>query len=518
MAAYLYNLGLLFADVAARYPSRPALRYPDSRAYSYAAIHKLSNQLAGYLDSHGMRKGQVAAIFNDKSAWGFCLMLACLKRGIIYANLDFTSPPERLRRILDTCQPAMLFHGGHCAELVEEVNAYLPEIPVIAYQEAAFQQAVESFAADNPAGMEAIHGGDAAYLMFTSGSTGFPKGAAMSHSNLLHFIRWGQATFGISPDDVCSNVNPIYFDNSVFDFYTALFSGACLLPLGHEEIKDPRKVARIIDEQACTIWFSVPSFLVYLLVTKALGPENFAAVRTIIFGGEGFPKTKLRQLHELYGHRAQLVNVYGPTECTCICSAYPITAKDFAQMQELAPLGAIAPNFGYEILPQEEGPGFGELALTGPCVGLGYYNDPERTAASFVRNPAKAYQETMYKTGDLVQRDSSGLLHFKGRVDNQIKHMGYRIELEEIEAALNSLPYVNESGAVYQKISPELGQIVGFAGINTPGIEPSLVLEDARKILPPYMVPKKLHILAQLPKNKNGKVDRGQLKQLLSSA
>lgn len=515
MAAYLYNLGLLFTDTVKRYSNRPALRYPDAREYNYTTLEQYSNQLAAYLATQGVRKGQVVAIFNDKSVLGFCLMLACLKSGVIYTNLDFSSPPERLRKILDTCRPVMVFHGGHCVELVEEIKVQFPELPLVGYQEVAFQQGLFRFSALPPSSMPAIHGGDAAYLMFTSGSTGFPKGAVMSHDNLLHFIQWGQATFQIRPDDVFSNVNPIYFDNSVFDFYSALFSGACLVPLDHNDIKGPGRIVQIIDELRCTIWFSVPSLLVYLLVTKALGPSHFHSVRTIIFGGEGFPKSKLKQLFDRYGRRAQLVNVYGPTECTCICSSYPITEKDFNNMQELAPLGNIAPNFGYEILPLDGSTDFGELALSGPCVGQGYYNDPARTAAAFVPNPEKGYHEILYKTGDLVQRDIQGLLHFKGRADNQIKHMGYRIELEEVEAAFNSLPYVNENGAVYQKISPELGQIVVFLSVNVSGIEPCQILEAVRQILPSYMVPKKLFIIEHLPKNKNGKVDRGQLRQLL---
>ena len=284
--------------------------------------------------------------------------------------------------------------------------------------------------------------------MYTSGSTGMPKGAVMSHANLLWFIQWSQDRFEIGPNDILTNVNPIYFDNSVFDFFSALFSGACLVPFTQEQVQDVRKLVSFVEKAKCTIWFSVPSLLVYLLTTRSLTRTNFTSVRKIIFGGEGFPKAKLKQLYDLFGDRVQLENVYGPTECTCICSAYTISAADFDDMQNLAPLGILAQNFDFEILNLEDtsDTGMGELFLRGPQVGLGYYNDVERTQRAFIQNPKQAkFLELGYRTGDLVQLDARGFLHFKGRVDFQIKHMGYRIELEEITAKLNKINGIESS-------------------------------------------------------------------------
>jgi D-alanine--poly(phosphoribitol) ligase subunit 1 len=184
-------------------------------------------------------------------------------------------------------------------------------------------------------------------------------------------------------------------------------------------------------------------------------------------------------------------------------------------MTELAPLGFISPNFGYEILSLDvSNPNIGELCLIGPCVGLGYYNDTDRTAKAFVQNPAVSYLQTMYKTGDLVEKATNGYLHFKGRVDNQIKHMGYRIELEEIEAAFSTFPYIDEVGVVYQKINADLGQIVSFISINQEVGIPS-ILDDVKQVVPSYMVPRIVKVLPSLPKNQNGKIDRKQLKELL---
>jgi D-alanine--poly(phosphoribitol) ligase subunit 1 len=256
--------------------------------------------------------------------------------------------------------------------------------------------------------------------------------------------------------------------------------------------------------------------LVYLLTTKVLKETDFPTVTRISFGGEGFPKNKLKQLFDLFGHRMTLFNVYGPTECTCICSSYKITDADFNTMNELAPLGLMAPNFGYEIIPlSEENSSLGELALIGPCVGLGYYNDPERTIKSFVQNPKVSFNQIMYKTGDLVERMANGYLHFRGRADNQVKHMGYRIELEEIEAAFSTLSYVDEVGVIYEKINAELGQIKAYISINKPGLNEMDISDDIKKMVPSYMVPRKIIILERLPKNQNGKIDRKQLKELV---
>jgi D-alanine--poly(phosphoribitol) ligase subunit 1 len=184
-------------------------------------------------------------------------------------------------------------------------------------------------------------------------------------------------------------------------------------------------------------------------------------------------------------------------------------------MNELAPLGYIAPNFGYEILPVDpEDVNFGELALVGPCVGIGYFNDTERTAKSFVQNPRSRHIQLMYKTGDVVEKAGNGYLYFKGRVDNQIKHMGYRIELEEVEAAFSTLDYIDEVGVVYEKINAELGQIKAFVSVSKDDRDSKAILQDIKNLLPAYMVPRVITILKELPKNANGKIDRKQLAAL----
>jgi D-alanine--poly(phosphoribitol) ligase subunit 1 len=512
--AFVSNLGIAFHEVVSRHPYRAALIYPATgERVTYSELSVLVEQIASALWAMGFRNGQVAAIFHDKSPAAFAAMLACLRLGIIYTNLDPDSPWERVRKILGTCQPNAIINAF-------EVMPFTAEL-----EESGFRNTVHLRDLQAAKGDEAlpesgtISGGSPAYIMFTSGSTGMPKGAVMSQANLLWFISWARDRFAITAEDVLTNVNPIYFDNSVFDFYSSIFSGAALVPFTADQVHEPRRLVRLIEDAGCTVWFSVPSLLVYLLTTRALSGADFPNVRKIIFGGEGFPKTKLSQLYHMLGTRAELENVYGPTECTCICSAHTISAADFEDMRNLAPLGLLAQNFDFEILPLDDAfPDFGELFLRGPQVGLGYYNDPERTETAFIQNPRHSlYSDIGYRTGDLVRRDEAGWLHFKGRADFQVKHMGYRIELEEVESAFNSLPEVKESAVIYQKLSEGLGQIVAFVSTGSAATSTQL-LAMISNILPPYMVPRRLIVVDLLPKNANGKIDRAALQEFAKSA
>lgn len=508
--AFVSNVGIAFEQILRAHASRIALRYPGSgEQVSYAELGTLADRIAAGIHEYGLIRGSVVAMFHDKSPAAYAAMLACLRLGIIYTMLDPESPWSRLHKILSTCKPTLVLSAFAICPHGSEIETAGLGKPVF----------LDSFVQDTHVAqlpnLARIAGSTPAYIMFTSGSTGNPKGAVMSHANLLWFIQWSRDRFSISPDDVLTNVNPIYFDNSVFDFYSAIFNGAILVPVIAAQVRDPRILVRSINETNCTIWFSVPSLLIYLLTTRAISTKDLPRIRKIIFGGEGFPKSKLKILYEMFGERAELENVYGPTECTCICSAHTIGRDDFDDMQNLATLGPVSQNFDFEILPQDPSePTFGELLLCGPHVGLGYYNDPERSSRSFIQNPTHTlYADIGYRTGDLVKLDEQGKLHFKGRADFQIKHMGYRIELEEIEAAFSTLSDVKECAVIYEKLGEEMGQILVFVGAE-PATDADRLLARIATIIPAYMVPRRAWVLDTLPKNANGKIDRLALKQL----
>jgi D-alanine--poly(phosphoribitol) ligase subunit 1 len=514
MLNYDYNLGMSFDAVAQQHAGRPALRYPG-QVLTYADLHALAERLGALLLARGLRRGDVIAIAHQKRPLSYALMLAALRLGIAYVNIDAASPVARLASILGISRPRLLLHddaadAGPMAELAQAQGCGL-----LLLDESLLPEVTAADRERQREAMALVDGSTIAYVMFTSGSTGLPKGVAVTHQNVLHFIAWGRDCFDVTPDDNFANLSPMYFDNSVFDFYTALFSGASLSPVYREVMTRPYELVEHVEKMACTVWFSVPSLLIYLMTMKALRPGALPALRAISFGGEGYPKVELKKLYALFSPRARLVNVYGPTECTCICSAHVLRDEDFADLSGLPTLGRLNPNFDWRIagedgLDADEG----ELLLIGPNVAAGYFNDPERTAAAFhTLVDADRYGKRMYRTGDLV-RQEGGLLYFVGRKDNQVKHMGYRIELEEIEHALVKLPGVRQAAVVYQRTSTAYGKLVGFVACD-PGTDERGLLKQLGTLVPDYMVPGKLVVLPKLPFNPNGKVDRQGLRASL---
>ena len=457
-------------------------------------------------------KNDVIAIGNQKSVRLFALMLASVQTGIIYTNIDSSAPAIRTIKMLEKANPKIFF--------TDEINSTTEEIKkqftVIHIQSISF----DSLKISNHSTSSLI-GSDPVYIMFTSGSTGFPKGAVMSQHNILNLINWAQEQYNFNSDEIFTGLNPIYFDNAVFDFYASLFNGLSLAIFKQDELKNVHEIIPKVEKMNCTSWFSVPSLLVFLLTMRSISKDSLPKLKRFIFGGEGFPKAKLKSLYDLVHPQIELHNVYGPTECTCICSSWKISDSDFENMNELPTLGFLAPNFSYVLKSREnnslffpseysEYPQKGELLLYGPNVGLGYFNDFERSRTSFPEIEHNGLFLRMYTTGDFVEVDNEGKLHFKGRVDNQIKYLGYRIEPEEIEAAFQSLEEVCEVCVVLLSEPSGIQKIVAFVSVhNKSSITELKSLVQER--LPVYMIPEKIIVLDQLPKNNNGKIDRKAL-------
>jgi D-alanine--poly(phosphoribitol) ligase subunit 1 len=507
---YPHDVAALFREVAGRHPDRRALVWSAASAVTFAELDRLSDRAALLLRQQGVGRGDRVCIRLDKCTLTYVLIVACLKAGAPYFVVDPANPAARASHIIAKCRPKVVFSASASPPETAESAVFVVD------QEDPLR--VLDGAPDGPfePGYD-ITGADPAYIMFTSGSTGFPKGAVMSHANLMNFIAWARIEFAVTPDDVFTNVNPLYFDNSVFDVYASLCNAASLVPFDAAMLKDPYTLIERIDRLGCTVYFSVPSLLIYFQTLKLITPRVFTRVRTIIFGGEGYPKTKLKELYDCFHPRIRLVNVYGPTECTCICSAYEISAEDFSDLDGYPPLGALIPNFSCAIVNDREEavpPGeTGELCLSGPCVGLGYFNDRELTAQAFRQNPLNTlYHEWTYRTGDLVRLSrEDGKIHFVGRRDSQIKHQGYRIELEEIEHALGRVSGVDEASVLHSS-RHGVSRIIAVVASRS-GLTAETVRQEVARLVPPYMVPGRIDVLHQLPKNANGKIDRRLLKE-----
>jgi D-alanine--poly(phosphoribitol) ligase subunit 1 len=507
---YAYNLGNLFSEVLQQSVNNIAIQYQE-KAYTYLELDEDSNTVAINLHRLGLKRGDVVAIIHSKEYLSFVLMLACLKTGIIYTNIDPESPVERFRNMLEIAAPVRIFTDQFCS----------PELNKMSLACGVVIESINSLLSNQVGCSDTLHaicqmldGDTIAYIMFTSGSTGKPKGVVITHQNLLHFINWSASYFHITPKDRVANVNPMFFDNSVFDFYTAIFSGACLVPVKKQLLSSAKLLINFIDEMECTIWFSVPSLLIYLMTMRVLTADSFQYVRAIVFGGEGYPKVELKKLFDLYSSRIKFVNVYGPTEGTCICSSYELTAQDFVDLSGLPPLGYINPNFSYLIQNSAgECDNEGELCLLGPNVGRGYFNNPDITAKAFVEQTGHGfYRAKMYRTGDIVTL-KDGLLYFIGRKDNQVKHMGYRIELEEIELAIGLISEVTQVAVIYQKTTTLYGKIIAYVASQAP-LEQEYIRNKISTKLPSYMLPNLIMLMQHLPKNPNGKIDKAALKLL----
>lgn len=506
---YIYNLGQTFQNICELHRDKTAIIFDGKDRITFGELNSLSNRMAHFLKTRGVKKLDVVAIQNRKSDLGFAMMLACLKLGIIYTNFDYTNPAERIRKIFETASPRLVFADQHNAE-IESLCTELQLTYFVADKKEDFLEFEES--SDEKFG-GSVSGSNPAYIMFTSGSTGIPKGVLISQRSLLNFISWGRETYQLSTDDIMTNVNPIYFDNSVFDFYCSVFNGITMAAFSKDIVEKPKEMLQIIHDIKCTFWFSVPSMLIYLTNLKLLTKEVLENIRIFSFGGEGYPKELLRKLYAIYGDTANFYNVYGPTEGTCICSAYQIQKEDM-EADGLVPLGEIAPNFDYVILDEADRlADCGELCLMGDQLALGYYNDAERTERSFVQYMGiSSYPFRMYRTGDLVEiRD--GKLFFVGRVDNQIKHMGYRIELEEIECALIKIQDVKECAVIHTVSRNNMSKLIAYVATDVK-MEDVLVRQELRKYLPNYMIPNRFEYVDELPKNANGKVDRKRMGEI----
>jgi D-alanine--poly(phosphoribitol) ligase subunit 1 len=502
---YVTHVAQIFSDVVRRHPGRPALVWAPAQATSYQRLDQASNQMARLLLARGVHKRDAICICLEKQLVTYACILACLKVGLPYFIVDPANPSARTRTMLDRCRPVLAFVAPSA-----DLDVFC--CPAIAVDESLAPSLLESLSEEPVALDWSIDGSDPAYIMFTSGSTGAPKGVTISQSNLVNFIFWSQDQFDTTPADVFTNVNPLFFDNSVFDIYASLFAGASLVPFTAATLRDPQAIVSRIEALGCTVYFSVPSLLVYLQTMKLLTPASVPSLRKIIFGGAGYPKPMLAKLFQALGARAALYNVYGPTECTCICSVYRVGAGDFADMTGYAPLGRLIANFSYVIVDEHGArvaPGVtGELCLGGPCVGLGYYADPALTASVFVQNPTHHdFFDRVYKTGDFVRVDpADGQIRFVGRADTQIKHQGYRIELGEIEHALNAIDGVDEAAAVYVSHGAG-GRIVAFVAAKK-ALEPGAVKRSLASRVPKYMIPDRVLVVDELAKNANGKIDR----------
>ena len=490
-------------DEAARDdPDRVAV-IDGERGWTYGHLHERAGDLARTLAALGVRAGDRVGLATPKSAEALAGIYGILATPAAYVPLDLGAPDDRLARVLADCGPravvctpeqrdrfAALARGADIGHLVLVSGDDEPAVvPLGGHREP-------------PSGPE-----DLAYLLYTSGSTGSPKGVMLTHGNGLEFVRWAVRSLGIGPEDRLASHAPFHFDLSVLDLFGAALARAAVVLVPRQLTLFPAELTPWVDRQQLTVWYSVPSALSLIVEHGGLAPGAWSTLRLVLFAGEVFPARRLAQLMALVP-RATYWNLYGPTEtnvCTAHCVESPVT-PDGPPMPIGHPIDGVrtlvVDDRGAPVASGQEG----ELLVSGPTVALGYWADPLRTAERFI----DVAGERHYRTGDLAVELPAGGYLLRGRRDHQVKTRGHRVELGDVEAALLSADEVEDCAVV--AVADELltNRLVAHVVLG-PGADRADVLSHSRRRLPRYMVPDRVVTWDQLPRLSTGKVDRQRL-------
>lgn len=503
----MQNNILEYLDVTCR-------RVPDKLAFSdgvdgltFGELYSQARAVGSYLAAHGIY-GEPVAVLMNKHPRAVAAFFGAVFGGCYYVPLDTEMPPVRLSVILQTVRPRVII----CDEKTEDAARAVcdADTNVVLYSEAS-STPIDDSALDDIR-RRAIDV-DPIYIVFTSGSTGIPKGVVACHRSVIDYIENLSEVLRFSEDTIFGNQSPLYFDACLKELYPTVKFGATTYLIPKSLFMFPLRLIRFINEHKINTICWVVSALTMISSTGALESEVPSSLHTIAFGSEVFPPAQLRKWRAALPN-ADFVNLYGPTEATGMSCWYRVT-RDFKD-DEAIPIGRPFKNTGILLITEDgrlAGPGEeGEICIRGTPLTLGYYNNPEQTDKSFVQNPFQPhFRELIYKTGDIGKYNEDGDLVFLSRRDHQIKHMGHRIELGELEMAILPMSGVISACAIYDK---ENSRIVLFY---TGTAERSDVTTFLKERLPRYMLPNTIIKLDEMPLTPNGKRDRMALLQLYES-
>jgi amino acid adenylation domain-containing protein len=485
---------------AKTHPGATAVRFKDE-SITYRELDDLSDALAATLAEAGVGHGDRVGLWLTKSIEAVVAMYAALKLGAAYVPVDPMAPPKRAAYILADCQVrALVTTQDHYALLDQDLAVVVladqdsAPAPALGWSEAVAKAAVPT----PPAGPD-----DLAYILYTSGSTGSPKGVMLSHRNGRVFVDWAVEMFGITSHDRMANHAPFHFDLSVLDIFAAAAASACLVIVPENRQSLGHALNQLIFDEDITVWYSVPNVLIRMLGAGNVNMLSASNLRVVLFAGEVFPVKHLRALRDTVPS-ADLYNLYGPTE-TNVCTFYQVGEIEPGRTQPV-PIGRGC-DYATTVLLDESGAVTGtegELCVGGDSVMLGYWGDPGKTRQRMTGD--------LYRTGDIVRRDEHGDLLFLGRRDHMVKIRGNRIELGEVEAVLLGHADVSQAAVV---AVPGDGEALRLEACVIGHVAESALRRHCLAILPRYMVPERIHVLESLPMTSTGKIDRPALTALL---
>ena len=512
-------IDLLEASVR-QHPAKPAVMLPGGQVLTYAQLGALSDRVCDRLAQLGVRPGDRVGMRLHKSVDGVATIFGILKAGAAYVPVDAESPAARGAYILNNCEvKALVTETGLREELARELAALGAAPPILALDvtggEGALAKLLDTLDAAAPAPRAArVHPApdDIAYILYTSGSTGNPKGVVLSHGNALSFVDWCSEVFQPQADDRFSSHAPFHFDLSILDIYVPLKHGATLVLIGEALGKDPIKLAQVISAERISVWYSTPSILSLLANYGKLPRYDFGSLRMVFFAGEVFPIPQFRALRAFW-KAPRYFNLYGPTE-TNVCTWYEVQDDVAIAAMPTFPIGMICePNLGKVVDENGATVAFGaegELVVHGPNVMRGYWNLPERNAVAFL---VDAQDRKWYRTGDIVTEHAGLGYRYVSRRDRMVKRRGYRVELGEIEVGLLKHPDIREA-AVVAVADPESGvRVTAFVSFQQDKVLSRIQLKTiSSQNLPPYMIPDAFIVLDALPRTSTDKCDYQALK------
>jgi len=497
-----------------RFPDKPAF-IGERGALTFKQLYDNARAAGSFLSERVIYKKPVA-VFMEKGADMVAAFLGAVYGGCYYVPLDAEMPVYRIKQILEAVNLSLVIYDDFSQKLLSERgfpceavhSAHIAAHPV---NDAVHSAHIAGHPV-NDAALQTIRQNaidtDPLYVVFTSGSTGIPKGVTACHRSVIDYIENLSEVLEVGADTVFGNQSPLYLDACLKELIPTLKFGACTYFIPKSLFMFPVKLIEYINEHKINTICWVASALGLVAGLGALNKITPHTLRTVAFGSEVFAVKHLNQWREAVPE-ARFIHLYGPTETTGMSLYYKVD-REFGE-KESVPIGRPFTNTGVLLLDENgnappDGQ-TGEICIRGTCLCLGYYNDPERTSAAFVQNPRSPFADPIYKTGDLGYRGADGNYYFVARKDHQIKHMGYRIELTEIEWVAARLPGVQMACAVFDG---EASRIVLYY-MAEEGTQKTAVQAGLKDELPRYMQPHAIYPLDHLPLTPGGKIDRVSL-------
>ena len=485
------------------------------QSITYETLADRAARLATVLIAHGVRRGDRVGVYFQKSIESAVAIYAVMQAGAAYVPLDPAAPAERTRSVLQQCQAKVLVsHDAQKGKLTDVLPAGLsvvigpsglehPKVATVTWSDAMTADPA-------PASVAGASEMDLAYIIFTSGSTGEPKGIMHTHQSGRAYSKMAGALYDVGPQDRLTSLSPLHFDMSTFDYFCGPQHGAMTMIVPDPYTKLPASMSELVQEEALTIWYSVPFALTQMLLYGAMDEHDLSSLRWVLFGGEPFAPKHLAALTQALPN-ARFSNVYGPAEVNQ-CTFHNLPPR-WREEDGQPPIGVACPNNDVLVVDEANNPcpdgEAGELFVRSPTMMRGYWDRPDLNARIFAaRQGTGGIDDTWLRTGDIVSRRSDGLLAFHGRADRQVKVRGYRVELDEIEDVLSSHADVEEASAYPVKLDEMVTVIHATVTARPKALLSSDHLSEyATTRLPGYARPSQLDIVDTFPRTSSGKID-----------